>query len=304
MPDVDDRLNDAPAGFDHVGALEERRVADHAIAQEALVAGAVFDAEIIAVVEVHVDEAELHHGARNFRAEAERDAFFRLDVNDQAIRFEIFYGGVAEEDEWRAAKLDDDFGGALREALAGAEVEGNAGPAPVVDLEFQRDEGFGVGVGCDVGLAAIAGNMFAVDGAFVVLAADGVGENILGHERLNGVEDFGLFVADFVGVEGDGRLHRGHGEELEEMVGNHVAKGAGGFVEAAAMFDADGFGGGDLHVVDVIAIPERLDDVVREAEDHQVLDGLFAEVVVDAVDLIFGEDLFQIFVELDRGGES
>ena len=91
VPDVDDRLNDAPAGFNHVGALEERRVTSHAIAQEALVAGAVFNAEIIAVVEVHVDEAELHHGAGNFRAEAERDAFFRLDVNDQTIRFEIFH---------------------------------------------------------------------------------------------------------------------------------------------------------------------------------------------------------------------
>ena len=75
------------------------------------------------------------------------------------------------------------------------------------------------------------------------------------------------------------------------MVGNHVAEGAGGFVEAAAMFHANDFGGGDLHVVDVIAIPERLDDVVRKAEDHHVLDGFFAEIMVDAVDLLFGENL-------------
>ena len=88
-----------------------------------------------------------------------------------------------------------------------------------------------------------------------------------------------------------------------KMVGNHVAKGAGGFVEAAAMLDANGFAGGDLHVVDVITIPKRLDDVVRKAKDHQVLDGLFAEVVVDAIDLIFSENLFQVVVQLDGGSE-
>ena len=52
------------------------------------------------------------------------------------------------------------------------------------------------------------------------------------------------------------------------MIGDHVAEGAGGFVKAAAMFDADGFGGGDLDVVNVIAIPERLENGVGEAEDH------------------------------------
>jgi hypothetical protein len=38
-------------------------------------------------------------------------------------------------------------------------------------------------------------------------------------------------------------------------------------------------------VVDVLAVPHRLEDAVGEAEDEKVLDGLLAEVVVDAVDL-------------------
>jgi len=66
------------------------------------------------------------------------------------------------------------------------------------------------------------------------------------------------------------------------MIGNHVAKRAGSFIEAAAMLDANGFGGGNLYVVDVIAIPERLDDVVGKTEDHQVLNGFFAEGMIDA----------------------
>src|SRR5713101_125664 len=60
-------------------------------------------------------------------------------------------------------------------------------------------------------------------------------------ERLNGVEHFGLLVANFVRAERDGGFHRGHGEQLEEMVRHHVAEGASGLVKAAAVLDAHGF---------------------------------------------------------------
>ena len=60
---------------------------------------------------------------------------------------------------------------------------------------------------------------------------------------------------------------------------------------AAAAFHADGFGHRDLHVVDVAAVPDRLEDSVGEAERHDVLHGLFAEIVIDAVDLLFVGDL-------------
>src|SRR5208283_659752 len=301
MPDVEDGLDNSPAGFDHVSALEERGVASHAVAEEALVTGAVLGAEVGVVVKIHVDEAETHDGAGNFGTEAEGDSFLGLDMNDHAVGFYVLDGGVAKEDERCPAELDDNFGGTLGKSLAGAEVEGNASPAPVVDLEFYGDESFSVGLRIDVGLAAIAGDRLAAHLAFAILAAEHAGEDFLGAERLDGVEDFGLFVADFIGVEGDGRFHGGHGKELEKMVGNHVAESAGGFIEAAAMLDPDGFGGGNLDMVDVMAVPERFDDVVGEAEDHDVLDRLFAEVMVDAVDLLFGEDLLEVVVELDSG---
>ncbi len=57
-------------------------------------------------------------------------------------------------------------------------------------------------------------------------------------------------------------------------------------VVAAALLDADRFRHRDLHVVDVAAVPDRLEDAVGEAEDQDVLDGLFAQVVIDAVDLV------------------
>ena len=115
--------------------------------------------------------------------------------------------------------------------------------------------------------------------------------------------DFDLFGADGGGLEGDGRLHGDEAEELHDVVLDDVAEGSGGLVEGAAAFDADGFGGGDLDVVDVVAVPDVLEDAVGEAEDEDVLDGLFAEVVVDAEDLVFVEDLVDFVVERAGGVE-
>ena len=81
------------------------------------------------------------------------------------------------------------------------------------------------------------------------------------------------------------------------MVLEDVARGAGLLVERAATLDADRLGHGDLDVVDVAPIPERLEDPVPEPEDQQVPDGLLAEVVVDAIDLRLAEDLADLAVE-------
>ena len=74
------------------------------------------------------------------------------------------------------------------------------------------------------------------------------------------------------------------------MVLQDVAARAGLLVERAAALDAAILGDGDLDVVDVAPVPERLEDAVAEAEDQQVAHRLLAQVVVDAVDLRLVED--------------
>jgi hypothetical protein len=74
-------------------------------------------------------------------------------------------------------------------------------------------------------------------------------------------------------------------------------------VELAPTLDADLLGHGDLHVVDVLAVPERLEHAVGEAKDEQVLNRLLAEVVIDAEHLRFTEDLGDGVVELARAVE-
>ena len=77
--------------------------------------------------------------------------------------------------------------------------------------------------------------------------------------------------------------------ELQQVVLEHVAHDAGRVVVAGPAADVDFFGHGDLHVVDVVAVPDRLEDRVGEPQHEQVLHRFFAEVVVDAVDLPLAE---------------
>jgi len=90
-----------------------------------------------------------------------------------------------------------------------------------------------------------------------------------------------------IGIEGNGRFHRRHGQELEQVVRHHVAQGACGLIEPPRCSTPTVSAAVILHVVHIVAVPQWFDDVIREAKDHHVLDGLFAEIVVDAVDLVF-----------------
>src|ERR1700757_5218443 len=87
------------------------------------------------------------------------------------------------------------------------------------------------------------------------------------------------------------------------MVRHHVAQGAGGVVVIAAAADGKRFGDRDLNVVDVIAIPDRLEQSVGEAQHHDVLHRLLAEIVIDAENLVFLENAEELLIERMGAGE-
>ena len=84
------------------------------------------------------------------------------------------------------------------------------------------------------------------------------------------------------------------------MVLNHVAKRTGLFVIRSACAHADVFGSRDLDAVDVLAVPQRLEDPVCKAKDQEVLHGFFSEVMVDAIYMFFLELLGHNSVQCDR----
>ena len=84
---------------------------------------------------------------------------------------------------------------------------------------------------------------------------------------------------------------------------HHVAIGAGLLVEGGALAEPQRLRHVDLHVVDEVAVPDRLEEAIGEAEGEDVLRGLLAEEMVDAENLVFGEDLVQLRVQRHRAGE-
>src|SRR6266404_7335264 len=87
------------------------------------------------------------------------------------------------------------------------------------------------------------------------------------------------------------------------MILNHVAQRAGLFIVSAATFNAEPFGVSDLNVIDILPVPKRFEDTVRKTKDQQVLHGLFAEIMIDAKDLLLFKNFCELLVEGARAFE-
>src|SRR5438477_9474174 len=274
-PDIENRLNERPCGLDAVTTIEQSGIAAQAIIDEGSVRASRRIAKSFAIAEIHGDIADAHFSARAFGAEGDGNSFVGLDVEDQSIGFGF---AAAEDNVGRAFELNDDFGGAFGEAFAGAEIERNISPAPVVDQKFCSNKSLGTRFGIDVLFFAIAGNDLSGEGAGRILAADNGLRDHFEVEGTNGLKDFWFFVADGSDIERSGRLNSGERCELEDVALNHVAQGTGSLIKAAAAFHAESFGCGDLNVVDVVAIPEWFKDAVSEAKNEKILNCIFSEI--------------------------
>ena len=122
-------------------------------------------------------------------------------------------------------------------------------------------------------------------------------------DGLKRLQHLQLFIAHRVRVEMARRLHRREAEKLQEVVLHHVPERAVLVVIAAPLAHPDAFGGGDLDVVDMVAVPDRLKKRVGEAERHQVLHRFLTEIMVDPVKLAFVEGGGELRVERLRAGE-
>ncbi len=133
-----------------------------------------------------------------------------------------------------------------------------------------------------------------------VLPADNVLLDALRSKRTDRLQNFDFFVAHSGGIEGCRRFHGHQRSQLQDMALNHVTGCARGFVERRTLLDAQSFRCGDLNVIHIVAVPQRLENAVAKTEHHQVLDRVFAQVVVDAVNLRFVEGLQHGLVQLPR----
>ena len=84
------------------------------------------------------------------------------------------------------------------------------------------------------------------------------------------------------------------------MGDHHVAIRPGRLVEGGTHAEPERLRNVDLHMIDEVAVPDRLEQPVGEAECEDVLRRLLAQEVVDAEDLVLRKDLVQLGVQRDR----
>ena len=238
--------------------------------------------------------------AGDLRAELQRDALVGLEREHELVGFDPEGAILGEGEVGDGLQRDRDLGDLAREALAGAQVEGDAGPAPVVDFQAQRRKRLRGRALAHAVLFEISRDVLAAGVPGGVLRARGDLGDLVGLGRMDRVQDLDLLVADFLGGEAHRGLHCDVAEQLEHVVLDQVAQRPGLVVEAGAGTDPDVLGGSDLDGVDVVAVPQRLEHAVGEAKRHHVLDRLLAQVVVDAEDLRLLEHVEHLAVELER----
>ena len=82
------------------------------------------------------------------------------------------------------------------------------------------------------------------------------------------------------------------------MILHHVAQSTCLIVESTSTLDAHILYCRDLHALDVVAIPERLEDTIRKTQSHDILHRLLSEEVIDTIELMFVEGLAVDLVQL------
>ena len=185
---------------------------------------------------------------------------------------------------------------AAAQALAGAQVERHTGPAPGVDVHPDRRVGLRGGIGRDALFLQVALHFLAALPAAGELPAGRMRGQVLG--ELDRGQDLFLLGAQVVRVEGNGFLHGRQRQELEQVVLDDVAGRAHAVVVACPAAGADVLGHGDLDVVHVVGVPQRLEQLVGEAQRQDVLDRFLAQVMVDPEHGVRREDRLDDVVEL------
>src|SRR6266404_1387428 len=152
-------------------------------------------------------------------------------------------------------------------------------------------------------LCAIRLGRHTANQPLAVLPANHPFFDIVVAERTQRAQHVELGVAHRLGSGGVGRLSRDHAERLQQMTLHHVAQRAGVIVVRRASAYALGLRNRYLHMIDKARGPDWLEDRVGEAEHHQILDGLLAEVMIDSKNLTLVEMPRELAVDLRRACE-
>ena len=185
--------------------------------------------------------------------------------------------------KYRMAKVLEYYRNFRRPALqlfTSANIKRHTRPPPICNFAFHRDKAFGETARV-FSVSPVIGRVRAG----IILAA----HNMVRLDRLQGADHFQLFIAHRVCVKMAGRFHRDQAQQLHQVVLDHIAHRAGFVIIRAAPANPHGFGHSDLDMIDVVVVPQRLEQHIGKADRHQVLHGFLAQIVINPVNLGFGK---------------
>ena len=224
----------------------------------------------------------------HLRADRERDALVRLDVDEQHVRPQALRRRLRERRVRRALELDRDRRLAPRRAACPCARRTACRPSASCRRRASRRR---------TSRSSSPARRPAPRGSRAPPRPRRSPRpywprtTCFGPGRVQRAQHLHLLVAHRSAVKSIGGSIAVSATSCSRWFWNDVADRARLLVERGAALDADRLGDGDLDVVDELAVPDRLEDPVREPQREHVLDRLLAEVVVDPEDLALVEVL-------------
>src|SRR5512138_2170858 len=171
----------------------------------------------------------------------------------------------------RALEHNGNLGNSFGQALACPDVKRNICPTPVIDLKPNRRKGLCPGTGCHSGFIQVSSDLFPACPARGVLSSDRQAADILRRERTDRMKYFCLLASNCVRAEIRWRLHCHEGQELHNVVLNHIPQRTSLFVVSSATAHSDIFSSGYLHISNKKTISEMLNNSRKKPKDQYVL---------------------------------
>ena len=108
---------------------------------------------------------------------------------------------------------------------------------------------------------------------------------------------FHHLITEVIRIEDSRRFHSSKSYKLNQMILYHIPQSSRRFIESATLLDSQILYSGNFYVVDIIPVPERLENTIGKTEGQHILRCLFTEKMVNTVNLMFFENRSINFIQ-------
>ena len=116
---------------------------------------------------------------------------------------------------------------------------------------------------------------------FVAVGTELPANNVRRRDPRNCLEYFYFLIADGFAVISNRRLHCQVRNQLEKVILDDIPDSTSTFVETSPALNTEVFRHRNLPALDIVPIPERFHEGIRETEDQHVVYGFLPEIMIN-----------------------